>query len=113
MKKLYVGNLPFSTTDQDLRDMFAGHGQVASASIVTDRETNRSRGFGFVEMADDGQADGAISALNGTEVSGRTLVVNEAKPREPRAGGSRSFGGGGRSFGGGRSSGGDRGGARY
>ena len=92
MKKIYVGNLPFSTTDTDLRDLFATHGEVSSASVVIDRESGRSRGFGFVEMSQGG--DEAIAALNGAQKGGRTLTVNEAKPREPRSGGSGGFSGG-------------------
>lgn len=88
-KKIYVGNLPFSATEDQVRDLFAQHGSVASVSLVTDRETGRPRGFGFVEM-DDG-AEAAISALNNSELDGRTLNVNEARPREDRGGG---FGGG-------------------
>ena len=80
MKKIYVGNLPFSTTDDDLRDLFARHGEVGSASVVMDRETGRSRGFGFVEM-DTASADTAITALNGRDVGGRSLRVNEAESR--------------------------------
>jgi RNA recognition motif-containing protein len=98
MKKLYVGNLPFSTTDAELRSLFEPHGAVASASIVIDRETGRSRGFGFVEMSNDNEAQAAIDAMNGHAIGGRPLMVNEARPREPRAGG---FGGGGGGFGGG------------
>lgn len=97
--KIYVGNLSFSTTEQTLRSAFEAHGDVASASIVTDRDTGRPRGFGFVEMNNDDQARAAISAMNGTNLDGRDLTVNEAKPREARGG----FGGGG---GGGRSGGG-------
>ncbi len=82
-KKIYVGNLPFSTTDDSLRDLFSQHGEVVSASVVTDRESGRSRGFGFVEMDESGAAD-AISALDQQELDGRTLTVNEAKPREDR-----------------------------
>lgn len=97
--RIYVGNLPFSTTEDSLRATFEEHGQVESASIVMDRETGRSRGFGFVEMRDDNEAQAAINALNGKPMDGRPLVVNEAKPRE--AGGGRGgFGGGGRSRGG-------------
>ena len=92
MKKLYVGNLPFSTDDNSLRGLFEAHGQVASASIVMDRDTGRSRGFGFVEMSDDGEALRAVEAMNGQQVDGRSIVVNEARPKEPRSGG---FGGGG------------------
>jgi RNA recognition motif-containing protein len=80
LKKIYVGNLPFSTTDDDLRDLFARHGEVSSASVVMDRESGRSRGFGFVEM-DTANADTAITALNGRDVGGRSLRVNEAESR--------------------------------
>jgi RNA recognition motif-containing protein len=80
LKKIYVGNLPFSTTDDDLRDLFARHGEVSSASVVIDRESGRSRGFGFVEM-DTANADTAITALNGRDVGGRSLRVNEAESR--------------------------------
>jgi RNA recognition motif-containing protein len=88
-KNLYVGNLAFSTTADDLREAFAQHGTVTRAQVVSDRETGRSRGFGFVEMADGG--DEAITQMNGTEFQGRTLTVNEARPREerPRSGGDR------------------------
>jgi len=116
-KNLYVGNLPFTTTADELRDWFSEYGTVTRAQVTTDRETGRSRGFGFVEMADGG--DAAISALNGTEVGGRTLTVNEAKPREdrPRSGGSGGGGGGGGSRGGygggGSGGGGGGGGGRY
>ncbi|XHC25048.1 MAG: RNA recognition motif domain-containing protein [Phycisphaerales bacterium] len=84
MKKLYVGNLPFRSTEDELRDLFGQHGEVSSASIVMDRETGRSRGFAFVEMSDDGDAETAINALNGYSLGGRALVVNEARPREER-----------------------------
>ena len=103
-KNLYVGNLSFSCTADDLRELFSQHGNVASAQVVSDRETGRSRGFGFVEMGDGGEA--AIAGLNGTDFQGRSLTVNEARPRESGGGGGgggRSGGGGG---GGGRSSGG-------
>lgn len=110
-KKLYVGNLNFSMGSQDLEELFGEFGQVTSATVIMDRETNRSKGFGFVEMANDNEAAAAISALNGKEINGRALTVNEARPREegsrpPRSGG---FGGGGGrgGFGGG---GGNRGG---
>jgi RNA recognition motif-containing protein len=85
LKKIYVGNLPFSTTDDDLRELFARHGEVSSASVVMDRETGRSRGFGFVEM-DTANAQTAISALDGRDMGGRALRVNEAesKPRRGR-----------------------------
>ena len=103
-KRIYVGNLPFAATSQELESSFAQHGEVVSARIVTDRETGRSKGFAFVEMSDDEAAMAAIEALNGAEYLGRTLTVNEARPREDRPagggfgggrGGPRSFGGGG------------------
>jgi RNA recognition motif-containing protein len=99
-KNLYVGNLPFNTTSDDLRVAFEPYGTVTQAQVVSDRETGRSRGFGFVEM-DDG-AEAAINALNGKEFQGRTLTVNEARPREdrPRGGGGGGGGGGGRGRGG-------------
>ena len=103
--KLYVGNLAFATSSQDLQELFAGAGTVESASIVEDRETGRSRGFGFVEMSSKEEGEAAISQFNGKEISGRALKVNEAKPRENRNGG-----GGGRNFGGGGGRGGYRGG---
>src|SRR5579884_3206972 len=81
MKNLYVGNLPHSTTEADLRSFFEAHGAVDKVSIVTDRETGRSRGFGFVEMTNSSDADKAIAALNGAELGGRTLTVNEARPK--------------------------------
>src|SRR6184192_1458300 len=98
MKNLYVGNLPHSTTEDQLRELFQAHGAVDRASIVTDRDTRRSRGFGFVEMTNAGEADKAIAALNGTELGGRALTINEAKPKpeRPRGGGQRFGGGGGR-----------------
>src|SRR5262245_17437340 len=99
VKNLYVGNLPFTTTDENLRAEFAKFGTVVKAQVVMDRETGRSRGFGFVEMSDG--ADEAIAALNGAVFQGRTLTVNEARPREPRQGGG-GFGGGGGGGGGGR-----------
>ena len=105
-KNLYVGNLSFSCTADDLRELFSQHGNVASAQVVSDRETGRSRGFGFVEMGDGGEA--AINALNGTDFQGRSLTVNEARPRESGGGG-----GGGRSSGGGGGYGGGGGGGRY
>jgi len=91
---IYVGNLSFDETEASLETSFAAHGEVTSARIITDRETGRSRGFGFVEMSDDAQAQAAIAALNGTSVNGRDLTVNEARPREDR-GGSRGGSGGG------------------
>lgn len=99
MKNLYVGNLPHSTTETELRTLFQPHGEVEKVSMVTDRETGRSRGFAFVEMANAGEAEKAIAALNGTELGGRTLTINEARPKSDRprgGGGGRRFGGGGR-----------------
>ncbi len=90
-KRLYVGNLAFGATADDLRELFGQYGSVTAADVITDRDTGRSRGFGFVEMADGGEA--AIEALNGQDVQGRALTVNEAKPRDQRRGGG---GGGGR-----------------
>jgi len=90
MKKLYVGNLAFSATEKEIRDLFGQYGSVSSVSLITDRETGQPRGFGFVEMEDG--ADDAVRALDGKEVGGRTIKVNEARPREDRGGG----GGGGR-----------------
>ncbi|MBC7771872.1 MAG: RNA-binding protein, partial [Pyrinomonadaceae bacterium] len=81
---IYVGNLPFSTTDAELESMFAQYGQITSARVMIDRETGRSRGFGFVEMATDGEARAAIAALNGMDINGRPLTVNEARPKEDR-----------------------------
>jgi RNA recognition motif-containing protein len=88
-KKLYVGNLSYEVTDSDLEQMFAAHGSVQSAQVIMDRDTGRSKGFGFVEMSNDSEAQAAIAALNGKETGGRTLTVNEARPREdrPRSGG--------------------------
>ena len=97
---LYVGNLPHSTTDSELRSLFAAHGTVENVNIITDRDTGRARGFAFVEMPNSGEAEKAIAALNGSELGGRTLNVNEAKPKSdrPRGNGGRGFGrsGGGR-----------------
>ena len=87
--KLYVGNLSFNTSESQLRDMFAAHGDVSSAALVMDRETGRPRGFGFVEFSNDDQAKAAMTALGGKEVDGRALTVNEAKPREGGGGGPR------------------------
>jgi cold-inducible RNA-binding protein len=95
VKKIYVGNLSYDTTDATLRTLFSAHGTVSSATVLSDRETGRSRGFGFVEMENDNEAMAAIQALNGKSVDGRSLNVNEAKPREPRAGGGGGGGGGG------------------
>ncbi|HTK88019.1 MAG TPA: RNA-binding protein, partial [Nitrospiraceae bacterium] len=85
--KIYVGGLPYSATEQELNSLFATHGSVESARVITDKFTGQSRGFGFVEMASGEEASKAISALNGTQMGGRTLTVNEAKPQEPRSGG--------------------------
>ncbi|MBI1190285.1 MAG: RNA-binding protein [Tepidisphaera sp.] len=114
MKKLYVGNLPFSTDDTQLRELFSAKGAVASASVVMDRETGRSRGFGFVEMSNDAEADAAVTALNGQSFGGRALVVNEARPKtEGGGGGGRGgFGGGGGGRGRGGFGGGGGGGGR-
>jgi RNA recognition motif-containing protein len=86
-KNVYVGNMSYSTTQDGLQELFEAYGEVASVNIITDRETGRPRGFAFVEMATDEAASAAIAALNGQEVDGRTLTVNEAKPRAPRSGG--------------------------
>ena len=94
--KLYVGNISFNTTEQDLLDVFGEIGTVESANIITDRDTGRSRGFGFVEMSSQEEAQNAISELDGKEVDGRNLKVNEAKPRENRGGGGRGGYGGNR-----------------
>lgn len=107
---IYVGNLPYSTTDEDLKGLFAAHGEVASARVVVDRMTGRSKGFGFVEMTDRTQAQQAIEALNGYDIEGRKLRVNESQPKPREERGDRGGGGGG---GGGyreRRGGGDRGG---
>jgi cold-inducible RNA-binding protein len=98
MKKLFVGNIPHSTTEAELRTLFEPHGGVEQVSIVTDRDTGRSRGFAFVEMTDSGEAEKAIVALNGKELGGRALNVNEARPKTERSSGSRGqrSGGGGR-----------------
>ena len=127
--KLYVGNLSYGVSNVDLEQMFSAHGAVRSAMVVMDRETGRSKGFGFVEMGSDQEAQTAINALNGKEISGRTLTVNEARPKEeggprggrggfdgaPGGGGRRDGGGfgGGRGDGGGRRDGGGFGGGRY
>lgn len=100
---IYVGNLSWNLKDQDLQNLFASHGEVTSAKIVLDKFTNRSKGFGFVEMANDEEAQAAINALNGTEVDGRNIVVNESRPKPEGSGGfkKRPFGGGGGGFKGG------------
>jgi RNA recognition motif-containing protein len=112
-KKLYVGNLAFQTTSQDLQELFAQAGTVESAQIIEDRDTGQSKGFAFVEMSTEEEAASAIEQFNGKEVGGRMLKVNEARPRENRSGGGggRGFGGGGnRGGGGGYGGGGNRGG---
>ena len=121
-KKLYVGNLSYTVDGSELEQLFAAHGQVVSAQIINDRDTGRSKGFGFVEMATDQEATAAVAALNGQQHNGRALTVNEARPREERAGGGGGGcgrggggyggggGGGGRSFGGGGGGGGRGGG---
>jgi cold-inducible RNA-binding protein len=106
--KLYVGNLAFQTSSSDLQELFGQAGTVTSASIIEDRDTGRSRGFGFVEMASKEEGDAAIAQFNGKEFNGRNLTVNEARPREERGG--RGGGGGGRGFGGGGGRGGYGGG---
>src|SRR5271170_2223483 len=106
-KKLYVGNLSYQVDSSELEQLFSAHGQVTSAQIINDRETGRSKGFGFVEMANDNEAQAAIEALNGQQHNGRALTVNEARPREERGGGG---GGGGRGGYGGGGGGGGRGG---
>jgi cold-inducible RNA-binding protein len=108
-KKLYVGNLPYSTDDSGLQTMFEGAGPVASARVIVDRATGRSKGFGFVEMNSDEDAAKAISQIDGKEIDGRKVRVSEAKPQEPREGGR----GGGGGFGGGGGGGRGRGGPRY
>lgn len=105
-KKLYVGNLAYGVTSSDLQQMFEAHGTVESAQVITDRDTGRSKGFGFVEMGSNQEAEAAIQALNGKEVDGRSLTVNEARPKT-EGGGGRGGGGGGR---GGYGGGGGRGG---
>jgi hypothetical protein len=124
-KRIFVGNLPFSATDQVLLDTFAQYGNVESAKVITDRATGRSKGFGFVEMATDAEAVAAIEKLNGAEYEGRTITVNEAREMQPREGGGggggrgrpggggggyRGGGGGGGGYRGGGGGGGDRGG---
>jgi RNA recognition motif-containing protein len=111
-KKLYVGNLTYNIVDADLQELFSAYGGVLSAQVIIDRDTNRSKGFGFVEMETDEGAQEAIAALNGHNYDGRNLTVNEAKPREPRSGGGGGgYGGGGGGRGG--YGGGGGGGRRY
>jgi len=111
-KKLYVGDLAYGVTDSTLSQLFEAHGSVQSAQVIMDRDTGRSKGFGFVEMGNDAEAQAAIQALNGKEVEGRALTVNEARPREDRGGGGGrgGYGGGRGGSGGSGSSGGSRGG---
>lgn len=94
-KKLYVGNLNYNTGDSDLQQLFSAHGTVTSAQVIMDRETGRAKGFGFVEMSTDQEATAAIAALNGKEIDGRALTVNEARPKTEGGGGRGGFGGGG------------------
>ena len=96
MKNIFVGNLNFNTSEEELRQMFEVHGQVERVSILTDRDTGRSRGFGFVEMVNAEEGDKAIAALNGAQIGGRTLNVNEARPKPERSGGGGGGGGRGR-----------------
>lgn len=114
-RKLYVGNLSFAINDSSLQAMFAPFGTVDSAKVIMDRDSGRSKGFGFVEMSSDQEAQDAISKLNGTQVEGRAITVNEARPQEPRSGGGGGGrggygGGGGGGYGGGGGGGGGRGG---
>ena len=109
MTKIYVGGLPYDTDDSQLSQMFASYGEIASSRVITDRDTGRSKGFGFVEMNDDAGAKKAIAELNEAELGGRTLTVNEARPMEQRSGG----GGGGNRGGGGGGYRGGGGGGRY
>ena len=110
-KKLYVGNLAYGVSDGDLQQLFEAHGTVQSAQVIMDRDTSRSTGFGFVEMGSDQESQAAIAALNGKEVDGRSLTVNEARPKEGGGGGRGGSGGGRGGYGGGR--GGYGGGRRY
>ncbi len=122
-KKLYVGNLPYSVDDSILQSTFAAFGSVTSAKVIMDRDSGRSKGFGFVEMENDDEANRAVEELNGTDLNGRALNISEARPQEPRTGGGGSGGGGrgggggggrgGGGYGGGRGGGGGGGGGRY
>ena len=108
---IYVGNLSYDTTDRDLEEAFAKHGTVSSARVVMDRDTGRARGFGFVEMPNKSEGEAAIAAMNGTQLQGRTLNVNEARPRDDRGGGGSrggGYGGGGGGYAGSRGGGGGR-----
>ncbi len=112
-RKIYVGNLSYNTTSSDLEQLFSQHGSVQSAEVIADRDSGRSKGFGFVQMGSDDEAQAAIAALNGQEVDGRNLTVNVAKPREERPrGGGGGYGGGGGGYGGGGGRGGSGGGGR-
>jgi len=110
-RKLYVGNLPFSATQETLESAFSAHGRVESVTLITNRDTGQSKGFGFVEMSSEAEANAAMDALNGTELDGRSIRVSEARPQEKKGGGGRGgYGGGrGRDGGGGGGYGGDRG----
>jgi cold-inducible RNA-binding protein len=112
--KLYVGNLPFSTTENELQELFAQAGAVQEVTLMQDKFTGKSRGFAFVTMSSEQEAQNAISQLNGKAIEGRPLTVNEARPREPRpaGGGGRGYGGGGGGYGGGGGGGGGYGGGR-
>jgi cold-inducible RNA-binding protein len=112
-KKLYVGNLPYSVTDSSLQGMFEPFGAVASAQVIMDRDTGRSKGFGFVEMGSDQEAQAAITGMHGKEIDGRSLTVNEARPKTEGGGGRRGGFGGGGGGGGGRGGYGGGGGRRY
>ncbi|MGZ3691074.1 MAG: RNA recognition motif domain-containing protein [Pseudobdellovibrio sp.] len=112
-KKLYVGNLAFSVTDDELQQAFTSFGNIMSARVVMDRMTGRSKGFGFVEIEDDAQADEAVNKMNGQTIAGRPVRVSEAKPQEDRPRGPRREGGGGGGFGGGRGGGSRDGGGGY
>ena len=112
-KKLYCGNVGYNVDNGELEQMFAEFGSVKSAEVINDRDTGRSKGFGFVEMANDGEAEAAIAALNGQEHNGRALTVNEARPREDRVGGGGGGGGGGGRGGRGNYGGGGGGRGRY
>ena len=111
--KLYVGNLPYSFRDEDLQQAFAAHGTVTSAKVMMERDTGRSKGFGFVEMGSDAEAQAAINGMNGQQYGGRGLVVNEARPMEPRPPRSGGFGGGAGGGGGGYGGGAGGGGGGY
>ena len=112
---IYVANLPYSTSDDDLREQFEAFGSVESATVIKDRDTGRSRGFGFVEMTDQAEGQAAIDQLNGTDMNGRPLTVNEARPRteRPAGGGGGGYGGGSGGYGGGGGSRGGSGGGSY